>query len=102
MSAAKHTPGPWWVCGDRPGERRNMNATVRATLDGSTRTTVCRLGQNNNRPREWADADLIAAAPDLLAALERLLLSGDVRDAAEKGALAQARAAIAKATGGEA
>lgn len=48
-----------------------------------------------------ANARLIVAAPDLLAALERLLLSGDVRDAAEKGALTQARAAIAKAEGKE-
>lgn len=46
------------------------------------------------------DARLMAAAPDLLAALERLLASGDVRDAAEDGAMKQARAAIAKATGG--
>ena len=37
---------------------------------------------------------------ELLEALERLIASGDVRDAAEKGAITQARAAIAKVEGG--
>jgi hypothetical protein len=48
---------------------------------------------------EAVEALLIAAAPDLLEALDRLLQSGDVRDAADAGALKQARAAIAKAVG---
>lgn len=45
------------------------------------------------------NARLVVAAPDLLDALERLLTSADVRDAADAGALKQARAAIAKAVG---
>lgn len=50
--------------------------------------------------RQWqAQRRLHDAAPDLLEALQRLLNDGEVRDAAEKGALAQARAAIAKAEG---
>lgn len=46
-----------------------------------------------------ADALLISAAPDLLDALDRLLMNGDVRDAADAGALKQARAARDKALG---
>lgn len=44
-----------------------------------------------------AHAELRERNAELLEALRRLLDSGDVRDAAEKGALAAARAAIAKA-----
>lgn len=50
--------------------------------------------------RQWqAQRRLLDAAPYLLGALQRLLNDRDVCDAAEKGALTQARAAIAKAEG---
>lgn len=51
---------------------------------------------------DQAAKDVLAQRDELLAALERLIASGDVRDAAEKGAITQARAAIAKAEGGAA
>ena len=49
--------------------------------------------------QQAANARMMAAAPELLDALDRLLMSADVRDAADAGALKQARAAIANATG---
>ena len=89
---SKHTPGPWRFephsvdsnymliyCSNTPGEGDNVRGYCGA-----------------------ANARLIAAAPDLLEALQRLIESGDVRDAGEAGALKQARAAIAKATGEQA
>ena len=106
MSAAKYTPGPWhWphdsneLCPVNPDHRRSAVSQILYAEGG-----YGFLGRNNSDTLAELEADrrLIAAAPDLLEALQRLLLSGDVRDAAEKGALAQARAAIAKATGGEA
>lgn len=88
MGAASHTAGPW-----HPGKSK-INHYV-ATRRGDV---VCRLEGSAILPvdaRVAADARLIAAAPDLLAALRNYVdgcsLSVD--------ALAVARAAIAKATG---
>lgn len=90
MSDSKHTPGPWmW----QPGARSNLvHIEVEATRD-----PICSLPK-----ARMADATLIAAAPELLAALrdmvgqhdlnpERLLSAMHLWDAA--------RAAIAKAEG---
>lgn len=106
MSTAKHTPGPWhWphdsnsLCPVNPDPEHSAVSEI-LYADGGYGF----LGRSNSDTLAELEADrrLIAAAPDLLAALELLLLSGDVRDAAEKAALTQARAAIAKATGGDA
>lgn len=109
----KHTPGPWWTdakynveemgcaviaartdCGPLPGNpTRGMVAFA---------TTILK----ENAVRCEADARLIAAAPDLLALLQRWsALDGGSwhveRHAREKAELlADTRAAIAKATGG--
>ena len=107
MSEGKHTPGPWWVAGDMPGEQELFNPVVRGMRDGTTRITICRTGQNNHQPYEWANARLIAAAPELLAvadAVEKCLGMAGI-DAVD-GSLnplealrSSARAAIAKAKG---
>jgi hypothetical protein len=82
MSA--HTPGPWQVIGSTV-----YGNALRARL-----------------PHNGADARLIAAAPDLLAALRDMLSAymGDRDMSAEDclNAADRAVAAIAKATGGEA
>ena len=82
MSAAKHTPGPWFVDGVR---------FVRQ--EPAPRHVICRLPTTRNE----GDARLIAAAPDLLAALIRCEAC-----TTNDGVGQQARAAIAKATGVEA
>ncbi len=92
MSAAPATT-PWSV-------ERAVNLPrgwVVRRADDSLVATVGVFGMLDAATEE--EAQLIAAAPELLAALERLLNSGDVRDAADAGALKQARAAIAKAVG---
>lgn len=90
---SKHTPGPWEV--------QNMTVFNRgcmfvANCDG--------LGDVDRMEMSRANARLIAAAPDLLAALQELLNMPDfdgsvITSAARKQAKHRARDAIAKAGG---
>jgi hypothetical protein len=84
---SKHTPGPWIVA-------RDMRGTGNMLVDGVVNAEgrgIANCGTNGE-----GNARLIAAAPDLLEALESLL--NDQRDASLP-ALVRARAAIAKARG---
>lgn len=67
----KHTPGPWWVVADDPRDR-NFAALV-ATSTATYSIDCTRSGAD--RHEDMANAHLIAAAPDLLAALEDLRLA---------------------------
>lgn len=89
-----HTPGPWRV----------INAAPRADH------TTSYLLSGHEWDNAQANARLIAAAPDLLAALDSILSVSDhdgygARTDAQipmlRAALAQARAAIAKAKGAQ-
>ena len=82
-----HTPGPWTASEHGAYADYNGNSTI--ILGDDLRIAVV-LGSDNEETN--ANARLIAAAPDLLEALEALL-EGDF-NVAEK-----ARAAIAKAKG---
>jgi len=76
----QHTPGPW-----------TANRRYVETKD----QTICEIFGGNRE-----DARLIAAAPDLLGALKAMLTHmGMDEDEWNKPTFAQARAAIAKATG---
>lgn len=87
-----HTPGPWWV--DGPGEGIEVHDTF-----GRTASV---WGEGGKESEAWANARLIAAAPELLAALKFI-----VNDCPEPGEAAQLTAhgynlacsAIAKAEG---
>lgn len=96
---AKWTPGPWHT---GTAEFRSTDA-VFGPIDGLT-VSVGVIAQCGAvaRPREEneANARLIAAAPDLLAALVRLVDTVDQYDGSHAG-LDDARAAIALATGEE-
>lgn len=98
MSAAKHTPGPWvadydiypvMVCSQ--SQRRPTYDEI-GNVDGEAIEFVANTGDNK------ANARLIAAAPELLEALQAMLAVKTEIDAeiAER----DARASIAKATGG--
>lgn len=99
---SKHTSGPWTV---DPGQGDYMGAIL-----GASGVPVCTFGYCTTyypafllrqvpvegEPPTDADARLIASAPDLLEALQGLVLP--INNKAHNAA----RAAIAKATGGEA
>jgi uncharacterized Rossmann fold enzyme len=98
---SKHTPGPWiysrwwdqfqWDMSDDDERADLLKAPIIRieTTDGVTVTCCHDLASIRE-----ADARLIAAAPDLLAALEALLSYDDMVECAD-----MARAAIAKARG---
>jgi hypothetical protein len=109
MSAAKHTPGPWFV----PFRERG-NLYVEAKIRPGWLQEVAACGPTEIQGQQAANARLIAAAPELLEALkgavtellavvnslnaEQMPHDGD--DFHER--LGAALAAIAKATGGQA
>ena len=91
-----HTPGPWVA--RLTGYTGRASAEFVVTPLNSTRA-VAHIKHSTISPTE-ANARLIAAAPDLLLALETLLfnaLHGNGLDALQQGH-AKARAAIDKAT----
>lgn len=104
----KHTPGPWMIgYGEAVGIGEIYGVGIDTEPDW---TPVCMLSLSEKvNEVDEANARLIAAAPDLLAALKDILcfveiaamgrdqIYWDVIDDCEG---AKARAAIAKATGG--
>lgn len=106
MNKAKHTPGPWLAGRAHSG----MKAVVLANDNQGHAFNLAML--NKQYAERDADAALIAAAPDLLAALDRLARAAANRDhtmgdplrlldcqAELREATKEARALIDKATG---
>lgn len=93
---AKHTPGPWMV-------EPLGSACFEVKCECGYFIATCHDGVRGDRNAD-VNARLIAGAPDLLAALQRIVAVLDKQVAsphlAERASpLAQAKAAIAKATG---
>lgn len=94
-----HTPGTWDFACDSYGKVRHSRKacvyTVTRHPDGERIETVAARIPN------WSDARLIAAAPELLEALQSLMV--EIGERAPAGAYGRsaykAQAAIAKATG---
>jgi hypothetical protein len=86
-----HTPGPWRAdCGGSGNQRGGFSVT--AANDG---VVICgRMGWPHCADESEANARLIAAAPDLLAAC-KALVEGEY----DAPVMPMARAAIAKAEG---
>lgn len=101
--AAAFTPGPWL----RSGVRRKIdgmdNHAICATVDGQE-IIIASVWYDPKTHAGFHDASLIAAAPELLAALRDCLGWHDFADDLHKpievrAAYMRARSAIAKATG---
>lgn len=103
MSTRKHTPGLW-----RAG-RADFTAEIWRGLRGKGLLTVVQAeadviavvwdAHDGGEPEEWTNALLMAAAPDLLAALKRYVDARNVVTHEDQSMLDQARAAIRKAEG---
>lgn len=93
--SSKHTPGPWDVhCGDTMWDY--------SIWSPGTETVVCTVDSNGQSAAECeANAMLIAAAPELLAALEGVMrcFAYAPGSKAEPEWYATVRTAIAKARG---
>ena len=93
-----HTPGPWGLQGDQ-----TQQAHYVAGADGNPICDMHKPAGFYRAPQETeANANLIAAAPALLAACEAMLHDMAAYDMAQKGftdCMSRARAAIAKAKG---
>ena len=105
MSAAKHTPGPWrclqrgtQVWGRSVGGSRLVESDH---LIGDVRGWGHIQYLPNGEGVQDANGRLIAAAPDMLEALEKLARLGNGDEYGNSDGNMIARAAIAKATGGE-
>lgn len=94
MKTTPHTPGPWAIArSPKHGEPFITNATGKLTIANAI---------NGTTPAEReANARLMSLAPDLLTALESMMLIIDTANPAwkEMGAVEQARAIIAQAKG---
>jgi len=96
MTDVKHTPGPWFVNQDEDGNYRSIGS---AGWWGLAQVVVRFEGERNDDATGLANANLIAAAPDLLAALKAFVADFDASVSDPDATTDAARAAIAKAEG---
>lgn len=97
-SMSAHTLGPWELDQGDDGD----NFTIRADGEFVTRLTKSRYIDDRRDPEAYANARLIAAAPELLAALRNALpiVEDHARTTLEGGLTAHTiRLAIARAEG---
>lgn len=93
----KHTPGPWTYLNDNGVKRIDSKQGLITLLDNAFGEYLHDSVEND------ANANLIAAAPDLLAALQTILDAWEKNRpfSLYKNEIQTGRAAIAKATGGQ-
>lgn len=101
----KHTPGPWEVTqidclGNEIVEYGNVRPVNRHMFGHETSLPIADF-YLWDMPEQRANARLIAAAPELLEALEELLAATQHLDQCHQATADKARAAIAKAKGEE-
>lgn len=97
MTNAQHTPGPWTV-----EKRTDMEIAINQ-YEGRYQHTVCEIHHARSddlTARAYADADLIAAAPELLEALELAYQAlSEEKGFYQSTTAIKIRSAIAKAAG---
>lgn len=98
---SKHTPGPWTI--DERRIRDGYYAAITAPKWHALADVVVRMSdEEEDQPEGVANAKLIAAAPDLLDVLQRMLDHGErcnwFADRGDYELVSEAREAIEKAT----
>ena len=90
----KHTPGPWYA----------HHSKGWLVVESDNENLCVKVEKGSTAQKHMADAKLIAAAPELLAVVKELEESADYWSEYDVplGIVYRMRAAIAKATGGEA
>jgi hypothetical protein len=78
------------------------NGRTRLEIGGTTLYPIALMGRGWNEAEDEANARLIAAAPEMLAALEELCADKYLADPINADRMGKAKAAIAKVKGGEA
>lgn len=99
MKEFKGTPGPWSlnkhdIFSEHVSDEYNFISAVCSYLDKQTKKGFMLSGCVST-----SDAQLIAAAPDLLEALQNMVTSYEFEASSDNPSLLAARAAISKALG---
>lgn len=98
MSGAKHTPGPWSVDHDHPNPVIvTDDLYIAEVMDDCWDES--RAGAGDPDAEQRANASLIAAAPDLLAACEATIAAFESCQLYDKCPLGLLKSAVAKAKG---
>lgn len=98
--AVKHMPGPWQIDARLwfPTNSKIEKGPLRYTIKGPNGELVCDCFRRDDEGN--VDANLIAAAPDMLAALKEVIACNQMSEYPHLcAALTMARLAIAKAEG---
>jgi len=105
MKTHTHTPAPWqiqfWNDSARPSRRDTPVITTGKDAIGELFNLWDEDGEDREAER-LANARLIAAAPELLEALEELLVDKYLADPINADRMEKARASVAKVKGGDA
>jgi hypothetical protein len=103
MKTDTHTQGPWHVgAGNGEGSIFADDGRTRLEIGGTTLYSIAQITRGWNEAEDEANARLIAAAPEMLAALEELLADKYLADPINADRMEKARAAVAKVKGGDA
>jgi hypothetical protein len=76
LEAGRHTPGPWTVVDWGFARVLKIDTVLGSKIEGDPLAHMS-YHSAKNRTRAWADASLMAAAPDLLFACKLALMSDD-------------------------
>lgn len=114
MTTAAHTPGPWRFIYRGVDQTANWVSRIPYAIERVVGNAVLPVADVCDQPQAEANARLSAAAPELLAALQRLIASQDAHNSLhaadgddyarmfEHGqAYDEARLLVAKATGAD-